>query len=144
MVSLDLPSTFAMCRRDIGSKCCKEIEDTLGDWEGYYEPPKADVSSARTFPEKEAMMRSCGGIRRSSAACMLNMQHSIAICCRARFDAARIIHRIIAAKEISAMCWMEASTLSVHIDHHVSAVFISGFVSWNQSQSVSIQTLLLS
>ena len=69
----------------------------------------------------------CAGL---SAACILDVQDSISIRCRARFNAARFIRRIIAAKEISATCWMEASTLSMHIDRHVSAVFILGFIPW--------------
>ena len=78
-----------------------------------------------------------------AAACILDVQDSISIRCRARFNAAGFICRIIAAKEISATCWMEASTLSMHIDRHVSAVFILGFIPWNQSQFVSTRTLLL-
>ena len=78
-----------------------------------------------------------------SAACILNIQDSIVIRCRARFSGARFMHRTIAAKEISATCWMEAFILSLHIDRHVSALFILGSIPWNQSQSVSIQTLLL-
>lgn len=69
---------------------------------------------------------------------MLNMQNSIVVRCRARFNSARFICRGIAAKEISADCWVEASILSMHIDRPVSAIFVSGFISWNPSRFVSI------
>ena len=69
-------------------------------------------------------------MRRSSAACILNVQDSIVIRCRARFNGARFMRCVIAAIEISATCWMEAFILSVHIDRQVSAIFILGFISW--------------
>ena len=72
---------------------------------------------------------------------MLNMQESIVIRCRARFNSARFILRIIAAKEISAACWMEASILSVHTDHPVYAIFGVHFM---ESKPIYKHTNLLS
>ena len=64
---------------------------------------------------------------------MLNMQGSMVIRCRARFHNARVVRRSIAAKEISAACWMEAPTWSMHIDSPVSATFVLGFISEHHS-----------
>lgn len=124
---------FAICGQDIGACCCKEIQDTLGDWKRCYDPTDVGVSSARPglCLSRKVECARVPGMRRSSAACILNDQDLIVIGCRARFNGERFMHRNIAAKEISATCWMEASILSVHIDRHVCAMVISGFISWN-------------